>query len=175
MKKWISCFAAVLLVLAFSGAAFGADEPAAAPAPKYGSKVGDTMKPFKLNEPVMNKTFELKDLSNGRDTAIIFMQTACTLCVSEINEFVGVQDEIEPKLAVALVSVDFDAKRIPPYKAAYKIPFPILHDGDAAVLESVSFRATPAIVVVDSNGIIKQKMDGYDRAALKTLLKVYSK
>ncbi len=172
MRRWISVVTAVLVVLALSGAAF-AEEPAAAPAEKYGSAVGDKLKPFMLNEPVLSKDFALKDLAGGRDAALIFMQTACTLCVSEITEFVGAKDEIEGKLAVALVSVDFDAKRILPYKEGYKIPFPILHDGNAAVLESAGFRSTPAILVVDSKGIIKKKIEGYDKLELKNVLKSY--
>ncbi len=172
MKRWIAVAAAVLTFVALCGAAFG-EEPAAPPAEKYGSAVGDKLKPFKLNEPVLNKSFELKDLAAGKDAALIFMQTACTLCVSELVEFSTAKDEIEEKLGVALVSVDFDAKRILPYKEAYKVPFPILHDGDAAVLESAGFKATPAILVVDSKGIIKKRIEGYDKLELKNLLKSY--
>ena len=172
MKKFVSVAVAVLAVLTLSGAAF-AEEPAAPPAEKYGSAVGDKLKPFKLNEPVLNKSFELKDLADGKDAALIFMQTACTLCVNEVTEFAGAKDEVEGKLGVALVSVDFDAKRISPYKEAYKVPFPILHDGDAAVLESAGFKSTPAIIVVDSKGIIKKRIEGYDRLELKNILKAY--
>ncbi len=172
MMKRVSVAAIFLVVLALCGAAFA--EEAAPPAEKYGSAVGDKLKPFKLNEPVLNKTFELKDLADGKkDAALIFMQTACTLCVNEVTEFAGAKDEIEEKLGVALVSVDFDAKRIPPYKEAYKVPFPILHDGDASVLESAGFKSTPAIVLVDSKGIIKKRIEGYDKLELKNILKSY--
>lgn len=170
MKRWVSLAAALLFVLAFSGPALAADEP---PAEKFGTAVGEKLKPFKLNEPVLNKAFEIKDLADGKDVALVFMQTACTLCVNEVGELVSVKDEVEGKLAVALISVDFDPKRIPPYKDAYKVPFPILHDGDAAVLESAGFRSTPAVLVVDGKGVIKSRLEGYDKLEIKKILKQY--
>lgn len=174
MKRLCAGFAALLAVFAFAAVAFAADPPPAAPAEKFGPGVGDKMKPFKLEDPTVGKSFELKDLTaGGKDVALIFMQTACTLCVSEINEFQSAKDDIEGKLGVALISLDFDAKRIAPYKAAYNLSFPILHDGDSAVLESVKFTSTPAIVIVDAKGVIKSKISGYNKAELKNLFKSY--
>ena len=87
----------------------------------------------------------------------------------------GAADDIAGKLNVALISLDFDANRIAPYKSGYKIPFPILHDKDAQVLESLKFSATPSTVVVGADGVIKKKFNGYSKAELKGLLKEYSK
>ena len=173
MKKLLLGVVAVLMAFSLGTAAFAADPPAEV---KYGPNVGDKMKPFKLNDPTVNKDFTVSDLTaGGKDAALVFMQTACSLCVAEVTDLVAAADDFEGKLSVALVSLDFDPKRIQPYKEAYKIPFPILHDKDAATLEAVNFNATPAFVVVDSKGNIKKKVDGYNKAEVKGLIKAYSK
>lgn len=172
MKKLLLGVVTVAMVLSLAAMAFCA-EPAEK---KFGPNVGDTMKAFKLNDPTTNKDISVSDLTaGGKDAVLVFMQTACSLCVAEITDLVAAAEDFEGKLSVALVSLDFDAKRIQPYKDAYKIPFPILHDKSAATLEAVDFNATPAFVVVDGKGVIKKKVDGYNKAEVKGLIKAYSK
>jgi len=171
MKKALVVLVSVLLAASFAATAFCADEPE-----KFGPNVGDKLKPFALTDPTSSKQFTLKDLSaNGQDTAIVFMQTACSLCLSEIVEIVGAADDLNGKLNIALISLDFQVDRIAPYKNSYKIPFPILHDKEAAVLESLNISSTPATVVVDGKGVIKKKTVGYSKADLKGMIKEYSK
>jgi peroxiredoxin len=172
MKKILIAVVAVVIAVAAAATTFAASNGEQ----KFGPNVGDKMMAFKLSDPTDGKEYALADLaSGGNDVAIVFMQTACSLCVSEITELVGAADDLKGKLNVALVSLDIDSKRIKPYKDGYNIPFPILHDKEAAVLESVKFAATPAIVVVDGKGIIKKKVDGYNKAELKGIIKAYSK
>ena len=173
MKKLLPGVIAVLMALSLATAVFAADPPAVE---KFGPNVGDKMKPFKLSDPSLNKDFTLSELAvGGKDVVLVFMQSACSLCVAEVLDLVGAADDLQGKLNVALVSLDFDAGRIQPYKDAYKIPFPILHDKDAGTLEAVGFNATPAFVLVDGKGIIKNKVSGYNKAELKSLIKAYSK
>ena len=173
MKKLLPGMIVLLMAFSLATAVFAADPPAEE---KYGSEVGDKMKPFKLNEPTLNKDFALADLAaDGKDVVLVYMQSACSLCVAEIMDLVGAADDLQGKLHVALVSLDFDAKRIQPYKDSYKIPFPILHDKDAATLEAVKLNSTPSLLLLSSKGIIKNKVSGYNKAELKSIIKAYSK
>jgi peroxiredoxin len=179
MKRFIAVLATVVFALSLAAVAFAADAPPPAAeqqGPKVGPNVGDKLASFKLTDPAANKEVSLENLvKTGNDTVLIFMQTACSLCVAEINEFVGAADELSGKVNVVLVSVDYDEKRIPNYAKAYSIPFPIAHDKEASVLESVKYGATPATVIVDGKGVIKEKYEGYDKAKVKGLIKAYSK
>ena len=176
MKRFIAILATVLFSLSLAAVAFAADPPPADAGPKVGPNVGDKLAPFKLMDPVAKKEVSSEELAkSGKDSVIIFMQTACSLCVAEINEFVANADELKGKVNVVLVSVDYDEKRIPPYVTSYAIPFPVLHDKEASVLESVKFGATPATVIIDGKGLIKSKLEGYDKGKVKTLIKEYSK
>jgi peroxiredoxin len=171
MKKLIFVLVAVFAVAA-SAVTFAAEPEAK----KFGPNIGDYAKDFKLLDPTTAKDYTLADFTKtGKDTAFLFMQTACSLCVSELQEFLESKDELSGKLNTVMVSVDFDSKRIEPYKAAYKIPYPILHDPDAKFLESFQFASTPSMVLVDATGRIQKKTSGYDRADIKQLIKKYSK
>lgn len=173
MRKLMPGVLSLLMAFSLATAAFAADPPAVE---KYGSEVGQKMKPFKLSDPSLNKDFTLTDLAvGGKDVALVFMQSACSLCVAEVVDLVGAADDLEGKLNVALVSLDFDAKRIQPYKDAYKVPFTILHDKDGDTLAAANFNATPSTVVLDSKGIIKSRTSGYNKAELKSMIKAYSK
>ena len=146
----------------------------AKPAKKYGPNVGDYLKEFALKDAIDGRGYKLDSLlAAGRDTALIFMQTACSLCLAEIAEFRNSKEETDPKLSVFLVSVDLDSSRIKTYKEANNIPYVILHDKDASVLDSIEYAATPALVVLDSKGIIKEKKAGFNQPDVKTLLKKY--
>jgi peroxiredoxin len=182
MKRLLAILAAALLLCAFSAAAFAADAPAApaAPAadegPKVGPNVGNKIPPFKLADPNSKKDVSSEELAkSGKDTVVLFMQTACSLCVSEITEFVSAADDLKGKVNVILISVDYDEKRIPGYMTAYSVPFPIGHDKEAGVLDSLKLGATPATVIFDGKGVIKAKFEGYDKAKVKGLVKEYSK
>lgn len=171
-KTWIG-FAALLLALTLAVTAFAAAEEQKE---VFGGKVGDKLAPFSLMDPTTSKSYSFKDLAaGGKDVVLLFMQSACTLCVAEINEFVAASDDLKEKLNVALVSVDFDAARLPPYKEAYKIPFPLLHDKEGKVIDSAEFRSTPASVVLGADGVIKKRVEGYNRAEVKGLIKAYAK
>jgi peroxiredoxin len=166
-------FIVLLVAVTMTATAFSAGEEQKE---VFGSKVGDKLAPFSLPDPTTSKDYSMKDLAvGGKDIALVFMQSACTLCVAEINEFVGASDELKDKLNVTLVSVDFDAGRLTPYKAAYKIPFPLLHDKEGKVIEIAGFASTPATIIVGANGVVKKRIDGYNRAEVKGLIKEYSK
>ncbi len=171
-KKWAGLFAAAL-VLAICLPAFAEEAPAEKP---YGSDVGKYLKEFKLNNPLDGKTYALPDMAkDGKDTALIFMQTACSLCIAEVREFQRAKDRLEGNLNVFLVSVDIDAGRIKPYVAGNNIDLPIVHDGDATLLEGLKFNSTPALVVVDKTGKIKVKKSGFDAGEVRAMIKEYSK
>jgi peroxiredoxin len=173
MKRMMIGFAVLLLAVSVAATAFAAGEEQQE---KFGSKVGEKLAPFSIPDPTTDKSYSIKELAaGGKDVALVFMQSACTLCVAEINEFVGASDELQGKLNVALVSVDFDAGRLKPYKDAYKIPFPLLHDKEGKVIDIAGFNSTPATIILGANGVVKKRIDGYDRAAVKGLVKEYSK
>lgn len=55
---------------------------------KYGPEIGMYLKDFSLINPLDGKKYSLKDLSkDGKDVALVFMQTACSLCLAELREF----------------------------------------------------------------------------------------
>jgi peroxiredoxin len=177
MKRFIAILATALLFVSISVVAFAADPPPADPGPKVGPNVGDKLAPFKLPD-ASSKGGEVSSealAKTGKDTVMLFMQTACSLCVAEVADFSAAAEDLQGKVNVILVSVDYDEKRIPPYAKAYNVPFSIAHDKEASILESVKYGATPATVIMDSKGLIKAKFEGYDKGKVKVIIKDYMK
>lgn len=171
-RTWAGLFAAVL-VLAICLPAYAEEPPAEKP---YGSEVGKYLKEFSLKNPLDGKTYTLAEIAkDGKDSVLIFMQTACSLCLAEIREFERSKDRLEGNLNVFLVAVDIDPGRIKPYVEGNNIDFPLIHDGDATLLEGLKFNSTPSLVVVDKTGKIKIKKTGFDAGEVRAMIKEYTK
>jgi len=178
MKKVMTIlFLALFAFLAVSAGAAeppakDAPAPEAAPAgPKYGAGIGDTMKPFVLSYE--GKEFK-SDSLKGKPTALIFMTSACTLCRDEMKSFNDALDRFKGKANVVALCTDYDDKRIPIFKNAFKIEFPIVHDPDAKVAGSLNVMSTPVLFLLDSNNKIVSRADGYAPGSVDDLLKLVS-
>jgi len=163
----------ILLALAFSAAVFTAGFAAEEKeVVKYGTNVGDNFKPFTLRDPVKNQSVSLSSmLGTGKNTILFFMNTTCSLCLAEEKMFAESWDRMKDKVNLLLVSVDFDASRLEGYVKAQEIPFTILHDPEGNVLGDAGFTGTPALVTIDPEGKIKEKISGYDQNAVKAYIK----
>ncbi len=154
-----------------AAAAAPAAEPAAPAGPKYGASVGDTVKPFVLSYE--GKEFTSESLM-GKPTALLFMTSACTLCRDEMRAFNEALDQFKGKANVVALCTDFDDKRIPIYKKAFNIEFPIVHDPDAKVAGSLNVLSTPVLFLLDPNNKIVSRNDGYAPGGVQDLLKLVS-
>ena len=115
---------------------------------------------------------DLKDiLSKDKDTVLFFMNSTCSLCRSQEKLFAENWDKVKEKINLYLLSVDFDVARVKSYKETSNVPFPVLHDADASVLQSIGYSATPGLVVLDGKGVIKRKVSGYQQAELTDYIK----
>jgi peroxiredoxin len=165
MKRVLVILLAIALTAAVSATGFAAEEKEAV---KYGPNVGDNFKPFTLSDPVNHKSVALASmLGKKKNTILFFMNTTCSLCLAEEKMFLESWDKMKEKVNLLLLSVDFDPSRIEAYAKTQEIPFTILHDPEGEVLGNAGFTGTPALVVVDPEGKIKEKISGYDQNAVK--------
>ena len=169
MRRFLVFVLALVVAATVAATGFAAEEKEAV---KYGPNVGDNFKPFTLQDPVQHKMVSLSSmLGKGKNIILFFMNTTCSLCLSEEKMFAESWDKIKEKVSMVLLSVDFDPSRIEAYAQAQGLPFSILHDPEGVVLGSAGFTGTPALVVVDSEGKIKEKISGYEQNAVKGYIK----
>jgi len=169
MRRALVILLTLALAACFSAAVFAADDQEAV---KYGTNVGDNFKPFTLRDPVKNESVSLSSMLGKRKTTILFfMNTTCSLCLAEEKMFSDSWEKMKDKVTLLLVSVDFDGSRLEGYAKAQEIPFTILHDPEGVVLGDAGFTGTPAMVAIDPDGKIKDKISGYDQNAIKGYIK----
>lgn len=169
MRKALVILLTLALAACISATGFAADENEAV---KYGTNVGDNFKPFTLRDTVKNESVSLSSMLGKKKTTILFfMNTTCSLCLAEEKMFAESWEKMKEKVNVLLVSVDFDASRLEGYAKAQEIPFTILHDPEGKVLGDAGFTGTPALVAIDPDGKIKEKISGYDQNAVKGYIK----
>jgi peroxiredoxin len=135
-------------------------------------KVGDAAPKVILNDIKTNQPANLGELSKGKVTAVVYMQTSCAACRKEL-EALKTMLEYVPELNIIAVSVDAGSPaRILKYIEHYQFPFTFLHDPSFTTPELFGFSYTPASVVLGKDGKIIFLKGGYRRGDEKKILEV---
>jgi len=165
MVKYLRIVSVLTLVLIFSftGLAF-ADEG------KSPYKVGDKVMSLVAKDS-SGSIVDIVKSSGGKKGLIVFMNTACSACRTEVKYVMSVAKQYADKVNVFVVSVDFgDFARIKAYQVNNKFDQGIWLQDEGFNLPPVfNFSYTPALVLLDSDGTVLYKFGGYSKLAAKKI------
>ena len=117
-------------------------------------QVGDPCPEIILNNVRTNKPTNLKEISKGKVTVIIYMQTSSAACRKELED-INALLAIFPELNVVAISVDAgNSVRILKYIEQNNFPFIFLRDTSFMTIELFGFSFAPATVILGKNGKI---------------------
>lgn len=135
-------------------------------------EVGDPIPKVILNNVKTNQASTLSEISKGKITVIVYMQTSCAACRKELEAIKNMLNFC-PDLNVIAISVDAGSPaRILKYVEHYQFPFTFLHDPGFTTPEMFGFSYTPATVVIGKDGKILLLKGGFRRGDEKKLLEL---
>lgn len=169
MISWQSKAALALLVLAVSALASDLVQrrAVAATAEQHaGANVGDAAPDFKLDQ-VNGQTISLADL-RGHPAVIIFWTSWCPICKAEAPEFNRLARRNRASgIRLLGINIQESEKRTRAGIKDFGIRYPVARDGDASVARRYQVVATPTVIFLDAEGIIKYRgtrlPEDYDR------------
>ncbi len=125
-----------------------------------------------MAKPAKLKTFDGQEFDTGKlegKTMFVFVNAMCSMCSKEMRDLEKYADKFD-KVKVYIVSVDMELERVKgKYESVTKL-FPGLHDPDFAFGQSVGFYSTPGTILLDKDGKILNKKNGYRPEYLKEIL-----
>lgn len=165
---------AMVLVLGLAGVATAAEEAAApaegaaaAPAPiKYGTTVGDNIKPVALSPIDGGKAVEIEKLKDK--TIFIMISSVCTACRKEYQEIAENIEKFKGKAEIYGVVIDMDPKAAAARIGA--VPFPLLADSEYKLGNASGMLSTPSTLIV-KEGKITFAQQGYRPGQWKEYLR----
>jgi len=109
------------------------------------------------------KTVRLSDYQGKRGVFINFWATWCPPCRLEMPTMEKVYQEYQSQgLEILAVSIDAGPKgAIESFMRELKLTFPLLLDPEMEVMRMYKFFALPSSVLIDKQGIIRFKEQGY--------------
>lgn len=162
MKLTAKLFCTVLaaLALAIAGASVAADAPAPKAKPV---EVGDKMVDFEL------KTLDGKEMSFSKDilgkneaTVLVFMNTNCASCLSEMDAMTNIVLKYGAKVGFFAIAVDMrGADTVGPYSKKNNFKATYLLDPEFTLAPKVGLTYTPSLVIVDKAGVVQFKKGGH--------------
>lgn len=159
-RRWGLVAPASLVLLVLSLVVIQVTESKAAP--KVRPQVGYLAPDFAL--PNLNgKTVRLSDFRGKKGVFINFWATWCPPCRLEMPTMEKVYQEYRSRgLEILAVSIDVGPKdAIESFMRQLKLTFPVLLDPEMEVLRTYKFFALPASVLINKQGIIRFKEQGY--------------
>jgi peroxiredoxin len=158
-------------------AAPAAPAAAAAPAPEPVYKVGDAVPEFKLKNAITGEqvSFEKGIKGKAKHTIILFMNTGCSSCLAELME-VDAATKGNKDFVVYGIAVDKRGEEVvKAYYDQYRIEVNYLVDPEFKMPPMFGFEYTPAMIIVDKNGKIKEAKGGFnpnrDKGKIAEMLK----
>lgn len=185
MKKLMVLALAGMVTVALCGSTIAADPKAAPAAPAAAApapeppvyKVGDAVPEFKLKNAITGEqvSFEKNIKGKTKHTVILFMNTGCSSCLAELME-VDHATKGNKDFAVYGIAVDKRGEEVvKAYFDQYKIEVNYLVDPDFVMPPMFGFEYTPAMIIVDKNGQIKEAKGGFnpnkDKGKIAEMLK----
>jgi len=125
-----------------------------------GLAIGNVAPDFELNT-IEGKSIRLSEL-RGKKVIVNFWATWCPPCREEMpamQKFYEQYNEHVEVLAVNLTSQD-SREKIKPFAEEYGITFPIVLDVKGKVLKMYEIEPIPTTYIIDSKGIIREKIIG---------------
>jgi peroxiredoxin len=168
MKKTLVVLLTMAFMTAFgAGLALGADEAAATEeAMPRVFKVGDTIEGLTAMDSSGTMVDLVKALGGKDLGVVVFMNTACSACLSEVNMVNDLYKQNQKKMEMVVVSVDFgDYSIIENYKSVNRFYGNWLQDKEFAVPTAFGFSYTPAMAVIDKAGKVLYLKAGFTRRA----------
>lgn len=163
MKKILSVFAVVALVVAFAaGSAFAASL-------KAGDVIPASMK-FKTME---GEEVAVQSIIKEKPSVLVFFNTSCRNCLNEIK---WLMRKYKDKNNV-LISIDLaGAPAVQRYQKQYMkdhMDIPIYLDQEFAVPMAFGLSVTPSSVLVGADGVVTHVFSGYDDASKEAIKALY--
>jgi peroxiredoxin len=108
--------------------------------------------------------FALKDIK-APYVLIEIMRTTCPHCVGEVPAMIQLyklvaNSDLKDKLKILSVGESNDASALKKFKAAYKIPYPLVPDPDWELCSACTVSGTPTTVLVDKSGKVLLMEEG---------------
>lgn len=115
----------------------------------------------------------------GHPVIIGFFATWCKPCHRELSAIAEVYDEWQEDTGVEVIAVSIDeaqsANRVKPLVDAKGWPFRVLLDPNGELKRALGIQLIPYVVVIDGNGKIIYKHNGYTDGAENELREVLDK
>lgn len=125
-----------------------------------GAKAGFSAPNFNL-ESTNKKKFSLSDFKE-KVVLLDFWATWCPPCRFSTPTLVRINKKFKDQgLAVIGISLDEEPDPVPLFLKKEKVEHLILYAGNSSVSQDYSVRAIPSFFLIDKNGVIKKRYDGF--------------
>ncbi|OGR79275.1 MAG: hypothetical protein A3B80_08580 [Elusimicrobia bacterium RIFCSPHIGHO2_02_FULL_39_36] len=125
-----------------------------------GARVGFSAPNFSLKSTEQKKF----SLSNFKEKVVLldFWATWCPPCRFSTPALVRINKKFKDQgLAVIGISLDEEPEPVPPFLKKEKVEHLILYAEDSSVAQDYQVRAIPSFFLIDKNGMIKKRYDGF--------------
>lgn len=113
--------------------------------------------------------FQLKFTGLKKPVLLVFWASWCSSCNTEAPEVVHLQKEMAKDLDVIGITVDEDLEAAEEYVSKYKIKYPILQDGNLKIADRFKVKATPALLLIGTDGKVITREKGLNKKLIKAI------
>ena len=124
---------------------------------------------------ISGKSVSIETLSNdGKPIIIDFFATWCKPCLRELDAIAEVYEDWQQETGVKLVAVSIDqaqnANKVKPLADSHNWDYQVLLDPNSDLKRALGVQAVPFVLIVDGQGKIVYKHNGYTDGAETELI-----